>query len=152
MPRCQIFIFCPRRTVPLLHWPNGAVAGEDLLQNHATRTSYTRGVTAESCSLTEDMYLCALAILTLRKQEATPKPWMPCGLYHKFAGQICLKRNFFLKCWLHWRVGFCPTILTPEAVKQLAKQSSGKMENTQPQQRHNHKMMIRWSDSLLCPG
>ncbi len=47
--------------------------------------------------------------------QAKPKVWMPCE-------QICgilefVQNLFFLKCFLHWRVGKCPITPTPEAIK-----------------------------------
>ncbi len=37
----------------------------------------------------------------------------------EYSGQDLSETFLFLNRWLHWRVGKCPTTLTPEAIKQL---------------------------------
>ncbi len=57
------------------------------------------------------------------KQEATPlrqSPQMVCGLNSGRFLQICQKHFCFsFLCYIHLKIRKCPTMLTPEAVKQL---------------------------------
>ena len=87
------------------------------------------------------------------KREATPGScmWMPWGLPQQMCRMLREKDEilsktlwFFLKCYLdlHQRGGKCPTIPTPNIIKQpWFLEKSICMENTQPWKIHGQKMI-----------